>query len=67
MRIKVLKSTTVRDFEDHRRHDVFQAGTDYDVEKTIGALFVTEGWAEPAESDADDPAVEPRDVRGGTR
>ena len=51
MHIKILQSTTVRDFEQHRQRDIFQAGRSYDVEITLGALFVSEGWAEPLDTD----------------
>jgi hypothetical protein len=50
MRIRVIQKPTSADV-DGIRLDLFQPGVQYDVGNTLGALFLAEGWAEPAPSE----------------
>jgi len=47
MRITMLESTTVRRIEEQDQSDHFESGVEYDVEDSVGALLVREGWAAP--------------------
>jgi hypothetical protein len=54
MRIKVVQTPPLSDV-DGIRLDVFRPGVQYEMGTNLGALFLAEGWGEPAPSD--EPAM----------
>ncbi len=54
MRILVIHEPT-SDCIDGIRLDLFRPGSQYEVGHTLAALFIAEGWAEPALEEADGP------------
>jgi hypothetical protein len=54
MRIKMLRSPTLAEV-DGIRLDVFRPGVQYEVGNILGALFLSEGWATPV--DSNEPAI----------
>ena len=51
MRIKIVRMPT-QSSVDGIRLDGFRPGSSYDVGTTLASLFLSEGWAVPAEPDA---------------
>ena len=49
MRIKILRQPSTASI-DGIRLDRFQPGREYEVGTLVGAVFLAEGWAEPAET-----------------
>jgi hypothetical protein len=47
MRIRIVRTLPIRDV-DGIALDTFEVGQEYDVGSRLGALFLAEGWAEPA-------------------
>jgi hypothetical protein len=47
MRIRIIRALPLRDV-DGISLDAFEVGREYEVSTRLGALFLAEGWAEPA-------------------
>jgi hypothetical protein len=54
MRIRIIQQPPISSI-DGIRVDCFEAGREYEVGSSIGALFLSEGWAEPLPLDSPVP------------